>query len=196
MNSLAELLSSRVRAEILRCLFSGTAQELHMRELERRSGCAIGTIQTELKKLVRLDLVAGRRDGNRLYYRARVEHPLYADLCGLVQKTVGVVGLLQAALADCPGIDCAFVFGSLAGSREKAGSDVDLMVIGAVGLRALSGKLAAVTEACGREINPHLLSGEEFCARIKQNDHFLSNVMKSKKLLVRGGEDDLAKLGG
>lgn len=195
MSLLAELFSSRVRAEIFRCLFDGREEELHMRELERRSGCAIGTIQAELKKLTRLDLVASRRDGNRLYYRARASHPLYADLSRLVLKTVGVVGLLQVALADCHEIDCAFVFGSLASGHEKAGSDVDLMVIGAVGLRSLSGKLAVVAQTCGREINPHLLSGAEFCTRIRQNDHFLANVMISKKLFVRGGEDDLAKLG-
>jgi predicted nucleotidyltransferase len=195
MNVLAELFSSRVRAEIFRCLFSGTAEELHMRELERRSGCAIGTIQAELKKLVRLDLVVSRRDGNRLYYGARTTHPLYADLCSLVRKTVGVVGVIQAALVDCDGIDSAFVFGSLASGHEKAVSDVDLMVIGTVGLRSLSGKLAEVAQTCGREINPHILSVEEFRTRIKQNDHFLSNVMRSKKLFVRGGEDDLARLG-
>lgn len=196
MNVLAELFSSRVRAEIFRFLFTGTADELHMRELERRSGCAIGTIQAELKKLVRLDLVASRRDGNRLYYHARANHPLYVDLCRLVQKTVGVVGLLRDVLADCREIDCAFVFGSLASNKEKSGSDIDLLVIGTVGLRSLSVKLAAVTESCGREINPHLLSAEEFRMRLSQNDHFLSNVMKSKKMLVMGGEDDLAKLGG
>lgn len=89
MNLLAELLSSRVRAGMLHLLFDGTEQELHMRELARRSGCAIGTIQSELKKMVALDLVTGRRDGNRLYYRAKNSHPLYPDLCSLVRKTLG-----------------------------------------------------------------------------------------------------------
>ena len=195
MNLLAELFSSRVRAEIFRLLFDGTGEELHMRELERRTGCVIGTIQTELKKLVKIDLVTSRRDGNRLYYSAKANHPLYADLCSLVQKTVGVVGALRAALSDCREIDCAFVFGSFANSREHAASDVDLMVIGTVGLRALMGKLSLLSESFGREINPHVLTAEEFCARISQNDHFLVNVMQSRKQFVRGGEDDLAKLG-
>ena len=196
MNLLAELFSSRVRAEIFRLLFDGTGEELHMRELERRSGCVIGTIQTELKKLVKIDLVTSRRDGNRLYYSAKANHPLYADLCSLVQKTVGVVGALRAALSDCREIDCAFVFGSFANSREHAASDVDLMVIGTVGLRALMGKLSLLSESFGREINPHVLTAEEFCARIRKKDHFLVNVMQSKKQFIRGGEDDLAKLGG
>jgi hypothetical protein len=52
MNVLAEILSSKIRAEIFRLLFGTSAEELHMREIERRSGYAIGTIQTELKKLL------------------------------------------------------------------------------------------------------------------------------------------------
>lgn len=90
MNLLAELLSSRVRAEVFRLLFDGREEELHMRELERRSGWAIGTIQTELSKLSRLGLVLRRRDGNRLYYRANLEHPVYPEIQGLVTRTAGI----------------------------------------------------------------------------------------------------------
>ena len=54
MNILSEILSSKVRAEIFHLLFGITDNELHMREIERRSGHAIGTIQTELKKLMQL----------------------------------------------------------------------------------------------------------------------------------------------
>lgn len=196
MNLLAELFSSRIRAEVFRLLFDGMGVELHMRELERRSGCAIGTIQTELKKLHRLDLVVSRRDGNRLYYRAKTTHPLYNDLCDLVQKTVGVIGALRACLIDAEAIDCAFVFGSLANDRERADSDIDLMVIGTIGLRLLAAKLAPLAAQCGREINPHVFAPQEFSERIRQGEHFVMTVMAEKKLFMKGGEDDLAKLGG
>ena len=45
MDLLAEMLSSNIRAEIFRLLFGVRDEELHMREIERRSGAAIGTIQ-------------------------------------------------------------------------------------------------------------------------------------------------------
>ena len=70
MGILSEILSSKVRAEVFRLLFGLNDDALHMRDIERKSGFAIGTIQTEMKKLHRLDLVLKRRDGNRLYYRA------------------------------------------------------------------------------------------------------------------------------
>ena len=195
MNRLAEILSSRARAEIFRLLFRGAGEELHIREIQRRSGLNDSTIRQELRKLVRLDLIQGRRDGNRVYYVANRENALYADIRSIVLKTIGLADALKDALQD-DRIKIAFVFGSIAKGEEKVGSDVDLMVIGTVGLRALMGKLSLLSESFGREINPHVLTAEEFCARISKNDHFLVNVMQSRKQFVRGGEDDLPKLGG
>jgi len=51
MNILAEILSSKIRSEIFRLLFGVNGGSLHMREIERRSGLTIGTIQQELKKI-------------------------------------------------------------------------------------------------------------------------------------------------
>jgi predicted nucleotidyltransferase len=195
MNLLAEILSSRVRAEIFRLLFGIDAEELHMRELERRTGCAIGTIQTELKKLLRLGLVSSRRDGNRLYYQANRQHPLYPELRGLVLKTVGLVDVLQSALAKEAGIRVAFVFGSFARQEEGASSDIDLMVIGRLGLRQLIGLLAGVAAQVGREINPHVMAGEEFVRRRTVGEHFVTQVLASPRLFIRGDEHELDKLG-
>jgi hypothetical protein len=86
---LAQILSSRIRAEIFRLLFAAASQELHMREIQRRSCCAIGTIQTELKKLKRLGLLLERKEANRLYFRANPDHLLYRDIRSLVAKTNG-----------------------------------------------------------------------------------------------------------
>src|SRR2546430_11306403 len=48
-------------------------------------------------------------------------------------------------------ISIAFVFGSLAQSRERAHSDVDLMVVGTIGLRQLTKLLSGVSEKIGRD---------------------------------------------
>ncbi len=107
MNLLAEILSSKVRAEVFRLLFGIGAAELHMRELGRESGCAIGTVQTALKKLVRLELVSARRDGNRLYYRANQEHSLYPEIRSMVLNTVGLADVLRHSgpVADTRGVE-------------------------------------------------------------------------------------------
>ena len=192
---LAEILSSRVRAEIFRLLFGVNEVELHVREIERRSGLNISTVRQELEKLERLDLVIARRDGNRLYYRANRDHPLFSDIHNLVVKTSGLVDILREAV-DKEGVKIAFVFGSIAGNQADAGSDVDLMVIGDVGLRTLSGWLTGISDKIEREVNPHVLSEEEFARKKQSKEHFLSNVLSSPKLFIKGTEDELAALAG
>ena len=191
MSILSEILSSKVRAEVFRLLFGLNDNALHVREIERRSGFTIGTIQTEMKKLYRLDLVSKRRDGNRLYYNANQQHPVFSEIQALVVKTVGLLDLLKGALDHQKEIRVAFVFGSLAGGSEKAGSDIDLMVIGDIGLRSLTRLLVGLTENLGREINPYVLTTEEFSHRKSENEHFLNQVLKDSKLFIIGDEDDL-----
>ena len=194
MGTLSDILSSRVRAEIFRLLFGLDEQELHLREMERQAGLSLGTVRQDLQKLVKLDLVKTRRDGNRLYYRANTDHPLYPEIRKLVLKTSGLVEIFKKVL-DREGIRVAFIFGSLASNRARAASDVDLMVIGAVGLRSLSNWLAGASDQIGREINPHTMSVEEFRRRKQKEDHFLSHVLESPKLFIVGKENDLESMG-
>ncbi len=194
MNALAELLSSRVKAEIFRLLFSALDQELHVREIGRQSGLADATVRQELQRLTRLGLIMGRRDGNRIYYRANQQHPLFVDIRNLVLKTCGLVHVLRKAMAQ-DGVRLAFVFGSIASGAEKAHSDVDLMILGEIGLRQLAKSLTGVAARIGREINPHILSPREFAHRRKTRDHFLTTVLAAPKLFVIGNEDELEAMG-
>lgn len=195
MGLLSEILSSKVRAEIFRILFGLGEEEVYMRELERRSGFTIGTIQTELKKLLNLDLVIKRKDGNRSYFSANRTHPLYHDIRSMVLKTTGLVDILKSALQDQADIQIAFVFGSIARNEAKADSDVDLFIIGDTGLRNVSVLLSGASEIIGREINPHVVSKEEFTQRKHANEHFINRVFEESKLFIIGNEDDLKTMG-
>ncbi|MBD3237122.1 MAG: MarR family transcriptional regulator [Candidatus Eisenbacteria bacterium] len=194
MDTLTELLGSRGRAEVLRLLFGLSRNELHVREIARRAGLSDATVRQELKRLARLELVEMRRSGNRAYYRANADHPLHVDLRNLVLKTSGLVDVLRAVLSH-PGIQVAFVFGSLAEGSEGAESDVDLMVVGKIRMRELSARLPEAIDALEREINPHILSAAEFARRKQARDHFLMRVLGSRKLFVIGDEHDLAEMG-
>ena len=112
----------------------------------------------------------------------------------MVLKTSGMGDILKRAL-DKATVKIAFVFGSLSSNLEKAESDVDLMVIGSVGLRTVSGWLSGITGQIGREINPHVMSVKEYRNRKRSGDHFLKSVLESKKIFIKGGEDELTELG-
>jgi predicted nucleotidyltransferase len=147
-----------------------------------------------MERLLKVGLVTSRRDGNRLYYQANRSSPVYPELRTLVLKTTGLANVLSIALPH-PDVELAFVFGSLAREDARPESDVDLMVLGTVGLRTVTKLLTGVSETLGREINPHVLTTKEFVQRQRAQDHFISSVLTSPRLFIIGSENELAKLG-
>lgn len=193
--SLAELLSSKVKAQVFRLLFGLHGQPLHLRELGRRSGLAISTVRQELDRLTKLGLVESRVDGNRRYYTAREDHPLYPEIRGLVLKTSGLADILREALEKEKSVRVAVVFGSIAQGREQAHSDIDLLVIGAITLRQLTKLLSGMGGKVGREINPHIFTPAEFRRRKRAGDHFLKTVLSEPRMFIIGDEHELGTLG-
>jgi len=184
----------RVRAELVRLLFADPAHEFHLRELARLSNLSVGTLQSEVSRLSAVGLLTPRRDGNRLYYRANTAHPIFPELQGLALKTTGLREQLADALTGLQGVELAFVFGSQASGTVGAGSDVDLLVVGSAGLRALAPKLRPVAATLVREVNPHVLTRERFIAKSRAGDAFITNVLAAPKLWIIGGADELGGL--
>ena len=112
-NLLIDLITSSTRAEIMRILFDGSGKECYLREIEKLTKCQINSLQKEIKHLVSIDLINARKDGNRIYYSANIQHPIYLDLVSIVEKTVGLISILKNRLTDSK-IKAAFVFGSIA----------------------------------------------------------------------------------
>lgn len=193
MATLERLFLSKARAAVLRSLFGLRDEERHVRAIERESGLTVNAVREELKKLGDLDLVVGRRDGNRLYYSANAAHPLYPELRSIVLKTEGLREVLVEALKS-PAIKVAFVYGSLARGEERARSDLDLMVIGSVGLREIARLLMGTAEKIGREVNPVVFRPEEFRKRVTGQDAFVKDVLAKPKLYVIGGSRELESM--
>ena len=187
---LSEILTSRSRALIFRELFGLRNQATYLRELARRTGLACTTIRTELKRLVRLDLVEKTLDGNRTYYKARRNHPVYREIHQLVIKTNGLFDVLLDRLINA-NIDVAFVFGSIAKGTERSSSDIDLMVIGKVSPRELSRRLSGADDLLFRVINPIVMQPREFKKRIRAKEHFFNSLLTTEKVFIIGNEDDL-----
>ena len=150
------------------------------------------SLQRELAALVQSGILEQRRDGRRTYFKAETRSPIFRDLRGIFEKTVGLVPTLRICLQPFDNkIACAFVYGSVARREERATSDIDLMVIGNVGLAELSSSLRRAEKRLGREINVTNYSVEEFGKKVAENDHFLATVLKGGLQFVKGEHRDL-----
>lgn len=103
-------------------------------------------------------------------------------------EAVGLVEPLRVALqTHSKAIGAAFVFGSVAKGTDKAGSDVDLLVMcETLGYADLFESLQKAETNLGRKINPTLLTPAAW-----RTDSLAARVAAQPKLFVIGSEDDL-----
>jgi predicted nucleotidyltransferase len=191
MAGLLTVLFPRVRVAVLENLFRQPDVAVHLRELVRRSGLGLGTMQGELRGLEAAGLVTSRADGNRKLFQANKQHPAFPEMHSLVVKMSGRHEVLAEALEDVSGIEAAFIFGSVAQGTEGADSDIDLMVIGAVGLRTLAPALRKASETLGREINPHVFTPAEWKKRRAAGDAFVADILRHPRIFLKGADDEL-----
>jgi len=187
----------QVRQGVLAATFTQPEKWWYLSELADRLGTGPSSLQRELSSLVANGILVHRREGARAYFKAETRSPVFRDLQQLFEKTAGLIPIVEQILKPFgKRIRCAFVYGSVAKSREHATSDVDLMVIGGVGLADLSSGLRKAEERLGREVNVTAYSPEEFREKVKSRDHFLAAVLRGRKQFVKGGQSDLDEIIG
>jgi predicted nucleotidyltransferase len=191
---LSETLFGRTRGAVLAILYGHVGEGFYLRQLARRANIALGPVQREIRQLVDAGLVTRKTVGAQTLYSANQESPVFAEIKGLITKTVGMHDVLYAALHSLrKKINLAFVYGSIARSGETERSDVDLMVVGRVSFDNVVTKLTDAQKTLSREINPTVYSVREF--RTKAQGTFLKHVLADRKLFIIGDENVLRELG-
>lgn len=188
-------LFGHTRSALLAILYGHADQSFYLRQLVRAVGAGHGALQRELKHLMDIGLIVRTVQGNQVLYRANSQSPIFSEIQSLISKTVGTHDVIRSALAALGSeIQVAFVYGSVARQRERANSDVDLMILGNAPFSDVVSALGPAQKALGREINPTVFPASEFRSKLAAGNHFLRSVMKEKRLFVLGTENELAKL--
>ncbi|WP_288841733.1 nucleotidyltransferase domain-containing protein [uncultured Deefgea sp.] len=194
---LADLLLGQYRRRVLALLLLRPDSAWHVREIARLTQTQAGTLNRELAKLADAGVLLVSKVGNQKHYRANTDCPIFAELAGLLRKTAGVADVLTAALAElAERIDVALVFGSVARGEERAGSDIDVLVLGEVSFAEVVAALYPLQAQLGREINPAVYSVTEFADKAAQQQAWALDVLKQQKLFLIGNEHDFGKLAG
>jgi predicted nucleotidyltransferase len=193
----AEALFPKTRREILAATFGDPDRWWYMREIARHLARPPSSLQRELAALVRGGILLLRREGKQVYYQAARQSPIFSELQGLLLKTVALADVIRAALTPLAAyIRWAFIYGSVARSEERSSSDVDLMIVGDLGLSEISGPLRKAERHLNRAVNPTIYTIGEFAAKRKRNHHFIATVMRSEKLFVLGDSREFSRTFG
>jgi predicted nucleotidyltransferase len=190
------VLFGRARRLILGWLLGHPDEEFFLRQLVRQTGLSPGSVQRELDTLVRAGLVVRKAQGRQVYFRADASSPVFSELRSLFVKTAGLADVLREALRPLAGrILIACVFGSAARHELRNDSDIDLLVIGEVSFAEVIDVLGDAERTLGREISPTVYSPAEFRKKLREEQHFVTSVLKTPLVLVTGSRDDLEPMG-
>ena len=190
---MADALFPKVRQRVLAVLFGTPDRSFYANEVIALAQSGKGAVQRELAGLSEAGLLTVSRQGNQKHYQANAAAPVFAELRGLVLKTMGLADVLRAALAPLGNeISIAFVFGSIAKQTDTAQSDVDLLVVSdSLGYADLFAALEDATRTLGRTINPAIYTQAEFAARLQGDNAFVHRAMQQPKIWLMGQKTTL-----
>lgn len=193
MTSAADALFPAVRQRVLAVLFGSPDRSFYANELIALARSGTGAVQRELASLLAAGLVTVRDQGNQKHYQANAASPVFAELRGLVLKTVGLADVLRAALAPLEDqVAAAFVYGSVARQQDTAASDVDVLIVSdALGYAEVFGALESAAQTLGRTINPTLYTRAELARRRAQDNAFVTRVLDQPRIWLMGDEEVL-----
>lgn len=193
MTSTADALFPAVRQRVLAVLFGSPDRSFYANELIALARSGTGAVQRELASLLAAGLVTVRDQGNQKHYQANAASPVFAELRGLVLKTVGLADVLRAALAPLEDqVAAAFVYGSVARQQDTAASDVDVLIVSdALGYAEVFGALEGAAQTLGRIINPTLYTRAELARRRAQDNAFVTRVLDQPRIWLMGDEEVL-----
>ena len=166
----ADALFSKVQQRVLAVLFGNPRRSFYANELIALARSGTGAVQRELTRLTNSGLVTATRIGNQRHYQANRQSPVFDELRGLVVKTVGLVGPLQAALQPFAlQIHAAFIYGSVAKATDTVRSDIDLMVLADdLSYADIYPALEQIESVLHRPVNPNVMRPAEW--RRKRRD--------------------------
>lgn len=191
---LVEVLFGAYRRQILALLLLRSDESFYVREIGRLTGVPAGSLHRELKLLSDAGLLLRSTVGNQVRYQVDRACPIHEELAGIFRKTAGLADVLREALAPIAGrIRLAFIFGSVAQGRERATSDVDVLIVGAVSFAAAVEALGRAGERLRREVNPVVMTAATFAAKLAGKDRFVLRVAREPKIMLLGDAGEFAE---
>jgi len=191
------LFTSQARVEVLKLFFLRSSSRHYLREISSLTDQPVRAIQRELARLEKAGLLVSSVDGNRKYFEANRQSPVFSEVRALMVKTAGIGDELKKILQErSDAIRSAFIFGSFARGSETTTSDIDLMAIGDITSRELSRLLAPLKEQLDREMNSVTIQVDEFRENVVHEDSFTLSILDEPKIYLIGDDDELQALVG
>lgn len=160
---LETLISSKTRLKLLLKFFLNSNATAYLRGLEAEFGDSTNAIRLELNRFENAGMLESFVDGNKKYFKANTEHPLYTDIHHILLKYIGFDRIVDTILSNIGDIQKVYVTGSFAKGLDN--DIIHIVLIGEVNVSYLNSLINKTKGMISRSIAYEILSTEDFIER-------------------------------
>jgi len=124
------LISSKTRIKLLLKFFLNSNNSAYLRGLHSEFGESTNGIRVELNRFLEAGLLSVSTVGNKKYFRANTDHPLFSDIHKILLKYVGIETVISNVINRLGSVDLVYLVGDI--SKGSESSIIDLLIIGDV----------------------------------------------------------------
>lgn len=125
---LETLISSKTRVKLLLKFFLNSNSTSYLRGLENEFGESTNGIRIELNRFEKAGMLRSYIKGNKKYFQANTDHPLYREVHNILLKYVGFDKIIENVVNRLGDVSEVYVIGDY--SRGLDSEIIDLLFIG------------------------------------------------------------------
>ena len=130
------LISSKTRIKLLLKFFLNSNTSAYLRHLEKEFGESTNSIRLELDRFEAAGMLTARNEGNKKFFRANTEHPLFNEVHNIIRKYVGIDRVIEYIIERLGNVENVYLTGSF--SKGLDSSVIDLIIIGEIDKKYLT----------------------------------------------------------
>jgi len=125
---LEALITSKTRLKLLLKFFLNSSNTGYLRGLEPEFGESTNAIRQELNRFEKAELLVSKTQGNKKYYQANTNHPLFPEIHNLILKHIGIDEVIDKVIKKLGHLSEVYLVGELA--KGKNSQVIDLWFVG------------------------------------------------------------------
>ncbi len=122
------LISSKMRIKLLLKFFLNSRSRSYLRGLESEFGDSTNAIRLELNRFEKAGMLKSYTEGNKKFFHANTEHPLYSEIHNILIKYIGFDTIIDTVIERLGEIREVYIVGQF--SKGIDSPVIDLMFTG------------------------------------------------------------------
>lgn len=122
------LITSKTRIKLLLKFFLNSNSRSYLRNLETEFGESTNSIRLELNKFEQAGLLSSELEGNKKYFKANTQHPLFKDIHNILLKHIGFDEIIEKVIKKLGNLEIVYVSGGFAKGNDT--QIIDLIFVG------------------------------------------------------------------